>query len=147
MSKRGWSGGQVVQWCWVNFQCRGVLLIWMSRARAYCACSGCGWGLFGHFYSRLPFLFSFSFSLGDGLIQTEILSHRAIKPKTPNQPKCQNIDGTMENSADPEQTASSERSAVGPHFLLRHFCPYILVNYTTISANHQSAVHSHLISI
>ena len=19
------------------------------RARAYCACSGCGWGLFGHF--------------------------------------------------------------------------------------------------
>ena len=20
-----------------------------SRARGYCACSGCGWGLFGHF--------------------------------------------------------------------------------------------------
>ena len=31
-----------------------------SRARAYCACSRCGWGLFGHFYSRLSFLFSFS---------------------------------------------------------------------------------------
>ena len=28
-----------------------------SRARAYCACSGCGWGLFGHFYSRLSFLY------------------------------------------------------------------------------------------
>ena len=28
-----------------------------SRARAYCVCSGCGWGLFGHFYSRLSFLF------------------------------------------------------------------------------------------
>ena len=27
-----------------------------SRARAYCACSGCGWGLFGHFYSHLSFL-------------------------------------------------------------------------------------------
>ena len=40
-----------------------------SRARAYCACSGCGGGLFGHFfYSRLSFLFSFSLSLGDGLI-------------------------------------------------------------------------------
>ena len=37
-----------------------------SRARVYCACSGCGWGLFGHFYSRLSFLFSFSLSLGDG---------------------------------------------------------------------------------
>ena len=37
-----------------------------SRARAYCACSG--WGLFGHFFSRLSFLFSFSLSLGDGPI-------------------------------------------------------------------------------
>ena len=26
-----------------------------SRARAYCACSRCGWGLFGYFYSRLSF--------------------------------------------------------------------------------------------
>ena len=37
-----------------------------SRARAYCACSRCGWGLFGHFYSHLSFLSSFSLSLGDG---------------------------------------------------------------------------------
>ena len=28
-----------------------------SRARAYCACSRCGWGLFGHF--SLIYLFSF----------------------------------------------------------------------------------------
>ena len=39
-----------------------------SRARAYCSCSRCGWGLFGHFFSRLSFLFSFSLSLGDGPI-------------------------------------------------------------------------------
>ena len=26
-----------------------------SRARAYCACSRCGWGLFGRFYSHLSF--------------------------------------------------------------------------------------------
>ena len=50
-----------------------------SRARAYCACSGYGWGLFGHFYSNLSFLFSFSLSLGDGPIQTYILSQRAVK--------------------------------------------------------------------
>ena len=37
-----------------------------SKARAYCACSGCG--LFGHFFSRLSFLSSFSLSLGDGPI-------------------------------------------------------------------------------
>ena len=30
-----------------------------SRARAYCTCNGCGWGLFGHFFSRLSFLFFF----------------------------------------------------------------------------------------
>ena len=36
-----------------------------SRARAYCSCSRCEWGLFGHFYSRLSFLCSFSLSLGD----------------------------------------------------------------------------------
>ena len=39
-----------------------------SRARACCACGGCGWGLFGHFYSHLSFLSSFSLSLGDGPI-------------------------------------------------------------------------------
>ena len=39
-----------------------------SRARAYFACSRCGWGLFGHFFSHLSLLFSFSLSLGDGPI-------------------------------------------------------------------------------
>ena len=31
-----------------------------SRARAYCACSRCGWGLLGQFYSQLSCLSSFS---------------------------------------------------------------------------------------
>ena len=31
-----------------------------SRASAYCTCSRCGWGLFGHFFSHLSLL---SFSL------------------------------------------------------------------------------------
>ena len=39
-----------------------------GRARAYCACSRCGCGLFGHFYSRLSFHLYFSLSLGDGPI-------------------------------------------------------------------------------
>ena len=37
------------------------------RARAYCTSSRCKWGLFGHFFSRLSFLFSFFRSLGDCL--------------------------------------------------------------------------------
>ena len=28
-----------------------------SRERAYCPCSRCGWGLFGHFFSHLSFGF------------------------------------------------------------------------------------------
>ena len=62
------GGGRVVRWCWLNFQCRGVLQFGYSRARAYCARSRCGWGSFGHFYSHLSFLSSFSLSLGDGSI-------------------------------------------------------------------------------
>ena len=33
-----------------------------SRAIAYCACSRCGRGLFGHFSSRLSYFISFSVS-------------------------------------------------------------------------------------
>ena len=63
---RGWSGGAMVLGQLpvpgrpTNLDC--------STARAYCACSGCGWGLFGRFFSRLSFLFSFSLSSGDGPI-------------------------------------------------------------------------------
>ena len=54
-------------------------------ARTYCACSRCGWSCLdivslGYHFSLL------SPSLGGGLILTEILSQRAVKPKTTNQP-------------------------------------------------------------
>ena len=39
-----------------------------SMARAYCACSRCGWVWLGHFFFRLSFPSSFSISLGDGPI-------------------------------------------------------------------------------
>ena len=42
--------------------------LYNSRARAYCTCSRCEWGLCGHFYSHLSFLSSFSLSSGDGPI-------------------------------------------------------------------------------
>ena len=60
--------GRVVRWCWVNFQCRASYNLDDSRARAYCACSRCGWDLFGHFYSHLSLFSSFSLPLGDGSI-------------------------------------------------------------------------------
>ena len=82
LSVRGWSGGAMVL---------GKLPVPgpptdldYSRARAYCAYSRCGWGLFGHFYSHLSVLSSFSLSLGDGPIWTEVLSQRAVKPNPTN---------------------------------------------------------------
>ena len=63
------GGGRVERRCWVNFQCRGVLLVWIIVGQGPIALAiGAGGGLFGHFFSHLPFLFSFSFSLGDGPI-------------------------------------------------------------------------------
>ena len=50
--------GQVVRWCWMNFPVPGRLTnLDENKTRAYCACSGCGWGLFGNLFSRLSFLF------------------------------------------------------------------------------------------
>ena len=65
----GGGGGRVVRRCWVNFQCRGVLLIWIIVGQGPIALAiGAGGGLFGHFFSHLSLLFSFSLSLGAGLI-------------------------------------------------------------------------------
>ena len=65
----GLRGGRVVQWCWVHFQSRGVLLIWIKVGQGPAALAeGAGGGLFGHFFSHLSFLSSFSLSLGDGPI-------------------------------------------------------------------------------
>ena len=52
---RGWSGGAMVLGK-LPVPGRPANLDY-SRARAYCACSGCGWGLFGHF--SLAYHFSF----------------------------------------------------------------------------------------
>ena len=56
-----------------------------SRARAYCTCSRCGWGLFGHFFSSLSFLF-FSPSFGAAPYRLKYCLKRAVKPKKTNQP-------------------------------------------------------------
>ena len=56
-----------------------------NRANAYCTYSRCGWGCLDKFTLVYHLsLFSFSLSLGDGPIWTDILSQRAIEPKTTN---------------------------------------------------------------
>ena len=60
------GGGRVVRWCWVNFQCRGVLPIWIRVGQGPTALAVCAGGCcLDIFFSRLSFLFSFSLSLGD----------------------------------------------------------------------------------
>ena len=72
----------MVRWCWVNFQCRDVLLIWMVVGqRPTVVAVGAG-GVVWAFFSHRSFL-----SLGDGPLYTEILSQRAVKPQTTNQPQ------------------------------------------------------------
>ena len=61
--ERGWSGGAKVLGK-LPVPGRPTYLDY-SRARACCACSRCGWGLFGHFFSHLSCLSFFSLSLGD----------------------------------------------------------------------------------
>ena len=51
---------------WVNFQCRGVLLLWIIVGQGPLALAvGAGGGCLDVFFSPLSFLSSFSLSLGD----------------------------------------------------------------------------------
>ena len=58
----------MVRWCWVNFQCQGVLLIWIIVGQGPIALAvGAGGGGLDIFTLIYPFS-SFSLSLGDGPI-------------------------------------------------------------------------------
>ena len=61
----GGGDGRVVRWSWVNFQCRGVLLVWIRVGQGATALAVGAGGVVWTFYSHLPFLSSFSLSLGD----------------------------------------------------------------------------------
>ena len=55
---RGWSGGAMIL---DKLPVSGRPTdLEKNRARVYCTCSRCGWGLFGHFFSYLSFLFFLS---------------------------------------------------------------------------------------
>ena len=58
--RKGWSGGVMVLSKLSVPGCPTTLD--NIRARAYCACSRCGWGWFGHFFSHLSFLSFLPFS-------------------------------------------------------------------------------------
>ena len=56
----------MVRMCWVNFQCHGVLLIWIIVGQGPTVLAvDAGGGCLGIFFSHLSLLFSFFLSLGD----------------------------------------------------------------------------------
>ena len=63
---RGWSGGAMVLG---KLSVPGRPTIWITVGQGPTALAvGAGGGLFGHFYSHLSFLSSFSLSMGNGPI-------------------------------------------------------------------------------
>ena len=76
------------RWYWVNFQCRGVLLIWIIVGqRAYFACRRCGWGLFGHFSLIYHFSFLSPFLWETARYRLKYCLKGPLSPKQPtNQP-------------------------------------------------------------
>ena len=52
------GGGRVVRWCWVNFQCRGVLLVWIRIGQGPTALAV---GADGVVWTILSLVYYFSF--------------------------------------------------------------------------------------
>ena len=80
--------------CWVNFQCRGVLQVWMTVGQGPIALAvgadGVVWTCF------LSSIFSFFFLPLFG--RRPVLSQRAFKPKTTNQPTNEKQEDQFETS-------------------------------------------------
>ena len=71
--------------CWVNFQCRGVLLIWIIVGQGPAVLAVGADGVVWTFFLSSIILSSFSLCLGDDPRKTEMLPQRTVKPKTTNQ--------------------------------------------------------------
>ena len=81
---RGWSGGAMVLGK-LQVPGRPTILITVGQGPTALVV-GAGGGCLDVFTLIYSFLFSFSHSLGDGPISSEILSQTAVKPKATNQP-------------------------------------------------------------
>ena len=81
------GGGRVVRRCWVNFQCRGALLIWIIVGQGPTALAvGAGGGCFDNFTLIYPF-----FPLSPSLWETaryrlKYCLKGPLNPKSTNQP-------------------------------------------------------------
>ena len=77
----------MVRWCWVNFQCRGVILIWIRVGPGPTALAvGADGGCLDIFFSRLSLLFFLPLSLSlweTALIRLKYCLKVPLSPKQP----------------------------------------------------------------
>ena len=77
------GGGRVVRWCWVNFQCRGALLIWIIVGQGPTALTV---GASGGCLDIFSLIYHFTL-LSPSLWETARYTLKyCLKPKTTNQP-------------------------------------------------------------
>ena len=86
------GGGRVVRWCWVNFQCRGVLLIWIRVGQGPTALAvGAGAGCLDIFSLVYHFSFLAPFLWETARYRLKYCLKGPISPKQPtNQPRADN---------------------------------------------------------
>ena len=76
------EGGQVVQWCWVNIQCRGVPLIWIKVGQGPNALKvDADWDcldIFSLVYSCYYVYFKVSYKNACRSIDSDLTSHSTI---------------------------------------------------------------------
>ena len=81
---QGWSGGVMVVG---KLSVHGHPTIWIIVRQGPTACSWCGWGLFGHFYSHLSLLSSFSPLLETARYRLKYCLKGPLNPPPPPPPK------------------------------------------------------------
>ena len=84
LSDYAFGGGRVARWCWVNFQCRGVLLTWIIVGLGPIALAeGAGGGCLDIF----SLVYHFSFPLFGRRPDSDWNTvSKAVKPKATNKP-------------------------------------------------------------
>ena len=88
-------------------------------------------GLFGHFFCHLSFLSSFSLSLGDSPTETEILSQKAVKPKTTNLCVQRTISITIKYNE--QNTSYKQNSQASSGSMKTNYCQlYHLISLTIL---------------
>ena len=105
----------MVRWSWVNFQCRGVLLVWIRVGQGPTALAvGAGGGCLDIFTRIYPFS-----SLSPSLWETtryrlKYCLKGSLSPKPTNQPKSYSLSVHLSNL---DQTPCLSASDMGLHYL------------------------------